>query len=258
MEQGARFNAHSGARWVERHAEEWAPVYCENAAADNELQWEADSQNRHFTVVAGFFITFEGGEGTGKSTQLALLAKWLREHGRTVVTTREPGGTPQAEQLRALLVSGDTATWSAEAEALLNYAARDNHLNQLIRPELDKGHVVICDRFMDSTRAYQAYAGGCAPALIDALEHSIVGATRPDLTLVFDLPPEQGLARAHSRGNSAEDRFERKGLGFHQRLRAGFLEIARNNPERCIVIDARQSVAQVSEQVQRAVENRLG
>lgn len=206
--------------------------------------------------MAGLFITFEGGEGTGKSTQVMLLAERLRASGRDVVTTREPGGTPEAEAVRALLVSGDTTRWSAEAEALLNYAARDNHLRGLIRPALVRGSVVICDRFMDSTRAYQGYAGDCPMALIDALEAQVVGGTRPALTLMFDLDPAHGLARARQRGEG-EDRYERKGLGFHQRLREGFLAIARGDAARCRIIDAGLPVDDVASAVWQALEGVL-
>ena len=192
------------------------------------------------------FITFEGGEGTGKSTQLKLLADRLLAEGRIVVQTREPGGTKEAEALRALLVSGETDRWSAESEALLNYAARDSHLHHVIRPALAAGAIVLCDRFMDSTRAYQGYAGGCTFHLLDELERSIVGDTRPTLTLMFDLDPIIGLARAKSRGEGAEDRFERKGLAFHQRIRHGFMEIAKADPQRCRVINANQSVDAVA------------
>jgi len=195
------------------------------------------------------FITFEGGEGTGKSTQVKLLAGRLRAEGKQVVTTREPGGTPEAEALRALLVSGDIGRWSAEAEALLNYAARDSHLANVIRPALADGKTVICDRFMDSTRAYQGYAGGGSMLLIDELERSIVGTTRPTLTLVFDLDPRLGLGRAKLRGGAVEDRYERKGLAFHQRLRNGFLAIAKSEPRRCTLIDASRSIEDVAHQV---------
>ncbi len=199
------------------------------------------------------FITFEGGEGTGKSTQVDFLAKRIRSN---VVMTREPGGTVQAETLRNLLVSGDTNRWSAEAEALLNYAARDSHLNEVIRPALKNGATVICDRFMDSTRAYQGYAGACTFHLLDELERSIVGETRPNLTLIFDLDPVIGLARAKSRGEGSGDRFERKGLAFHQRLREGFLEIAKAEPKRCIVIDASGSIETVTAFVWAAFNGR--
>ena len=206
--------------------------------------------------MSGLFITFEGGEGTGKSTQVARLAERLSARGGKLTVTREPGGTPAAEQLRGLLVSGETGRWSAAGEALLNYAARDSHLNDLIRPALSKGHTVLCDRFMDSTRAYQGYAGGCSMALIDALEESVVSATRPDLTLVFDLDPEQGLLRARSRGDS-EDRYERKGLDFHRRLRSGFLEILDREPNRCRLVDAGRPVDDVSEQIWSIVSERI-
>ena len=144
------------------------------------------------------FITFEGGEGAGKSTQIRLLAARLEALGRKVCLTREPGGAPEAEALRELLIHGGTDRWSPEAEALLNYAARDAHLRQTIRPALARGEVVLCDRFMDSTRAYQAYAGGADMGLVDALERAIVGPTQPHLTLVFDLDPALGLARAQA------------------------------------------------------------
>ncbi len=195
------------------------------------------------------FITFEGGEGTGKSTQVKLLAERMRAEGKDIVTTREPGGTPEAEALRALLVSGDPNSWSAEAEALLNYAARDSHLAKVIRPALAAGKTVICDRFMDSTRAYQGYAGGCSMSLIDELQRSMVGTTMPNLTLVFDLDPKLGLARAKLRADADEDRYERKGLAFHQRLRDGFLAIAKSEPVRCKLVDASQDIENVARQV---------
>jgi dTMP kinase len=199
------------------------------------------------------FITFEGGEGGGKSTHARRLAETLRAEGRDVVVTREPGGSPGAELLRKLLVSGETARWSPEAEALLNYAARDSHLNEIVRPALKRGAIVLCDRFMDSTRAYQGYAGGCDMALIDALERAIVRDTRPRLTLILDIDPAHGLERAKGRGEAAEDRFERKGLEFHQRLREGFLHIAHANPGRCKIIDTKDPVEEVTAQVERFV-----
>ena len=205
----------------------------------------------------GRFITFEGGEGTGKSTQLKLLANALAARGFHVVQTREPGGTPEAEALRNLLVTGATTRWTAEAEALLNYAARDCHLHKIIRPALASGHFVLCDRFMDSTRAYQGYAGNCDMALLDCLETAIVGSTRPDLTLILDLDPAEGLARARSRGDESEDRYERKGLAFHQRLRSGFLQISHSNVARCRVIDAAGSVGEVASVVHAAVGHLL-
>jgi dTMP kinase len=196
------------------------------------------------------FITFEGGEGSGKSTQIKRLAARLKEQGLDVLVTREPGGTPEAEAVRALLVSGDVARWTAKSEALLNYAAREQHLEQVIRPALSRGTIVLCDRFMDSTRAYQGHGGGCDPAFIDALERAIVGETIPTLTLIFDIDPALGLARARERGDAvAEDRYERKGLAFHTRLREGFLDILRRNPKRCRLVDASQDVDAVTEDV---------
>ncbi len=203
--------------------------------------------------MAGIFVTFEGGEGSGKSTQLKLLADALKAQGRRAIQTREPGGTPEAEALRTLLVNGDTARWTAEAEALLNYAARSSHLQKVIRPALASGQTVLCDRFMDSTRAYQGYAGGCDMRLLDALETSIVAETRPNLTLIFDLNPAEGLARARARNDGAEDRYERKGIAFHQALRRGFLKIAESDPARCRVIDATGSVEAITERVQKAL-----
>jgi dTMP kinase len=204
------------------------------------------------------FITFEGGEGSGKSTQVKRLASRLEAQGRKVLVTREPGGTPEAEAVRSLLVSGDVARWTAKSEALLNYAAREQHLEQVIRPALAQGQIVLCDRFMDSTRAYQGHAGGCDPAFIDALEQAIVGNTRPALTLIFDIDPAAGLARARQRGDAlAEDRYERKGLAFHTKLREGFLDILRRNPKRCRLIDAAQEPAQVEDDVWSIVSGAL-
>ncbi len=201
----------------------------------------------------GMFITFEGGEGTGKSTQIKLLANAWSGEGKSIILTREPGGTPEAEALRNLLVSGEPKRWSPDAEALLNYAARDSHLQKIIRPALLSGKTVLCDRFMDSTRAYQGYAGNCSMTLLDTLEASIVGQTRPHLTLIFDLDPAEGLARAKSRATATEDRYERKGLEFHRRLREGFLQIAKAEPLRCRVIDAAGTVEDVAARVNAAV-----
>jgi dTMP kinase len=207
--------------------------------------------------TGGVFITFEGGEGAGKSTQIKMAAEAVLRRGRECVVTREPGGTPQAEALRQMLVTGKPGSWSAEAEALLNYAARDSHLRAVIRPALALGTVVISDRFMDSTRAYQGYAGGCDMALIDGLERAIVGSTRPHLTLILDLEAKAGLDRAKRRSGAIEDRFEQKGLAFHQRLQAGFQAIARADPARCRVIDASGSVDEVARDVEAALERVL-
>jgi dTMP kinase len=202
--------------------------------------------------MKGLFITFEGGEGTGKSTQLKLLAERLND--RDVVITREPGGTPQGEVLRGLLVTGDVNTWTPVSEALLNSAARTEHVRMVIAPALQRNAYVICDRFMDSTRAYQGVAGGVNKTLIDALEREAVGRYLPNQTLVFDLDPEQGLARAKARGTDSESRFERKGLAFHQKLRTAFLDIAAHDPARCRVIDASKSITEISEAVWAQVQ----
>ena len=205
----------------------------------------------------GIFITLEGGEGSGKSTQGKRLAEAIRATGRDVVLTREPGGTPQGEALRALLVRGDTGAWSPASEAMLMSAAREVHVRTVIAPALAGGAVVISDRFMDSTRVYQGFAGGVAAEEIAALEKMAIGDCKPDLTLIFDLPAEEGLARATARGGDAEDRFERKGRDFHERLRDGFHAIAAAEPRRCVVIDAARDVEAVFADVWTAVEARL-
>lgn len=188
-------------------------------------------------MARGVFITFEGGEGTGKSTQARRLAARLREAGREVVLTREPGGAPGAEEIRALLVTGEAGRWSPVTETLLMYAARRDHIERTIRPGLERGAVVISDRFADSTRAYQGAAGGAPETLIAALEREVLQGLTPDLTLILDLPAAAGLARAQGRGG-AETRFEGKAIGYHERLRAAFLAIAAAEPARCAVIDA--------------------
>lgn len=206
-------------------------------------------------MTRGTFISFEGGEGAGKSTQIRKLADRLTALGSDVVLTREPGGSPGGEVIREILLNGAADRWSPVTETLLMYAARRDHIERIIRPALDRGAIVLCDRFADSTRAYQG-AGGEAPAsLIAALEEHILGGTRPTLTLIFDLPAELGLARAISRGGEA--RFESKGLDFHDRLRAGFLEIARREPERCEVIQADAPIDQVAQAVWDVVSTRL-
>lgn len=207
-------------------------------------------------MTQGFFISFEGGEGAGKSTQIRRLADRLRADGHDVIVTREPGGSPGAEAIRELLVNGAADRWSPVTESLLMYAARRDHVERVIRPGLARGAVVLCDRYADSTRAYQG-AGGDAPAsLIAALEEHVLGGTVPVLTLILDLPAEVGLQRAEARGGAA--RFESKGLAFHQRLRAGYLEIARQEPERCVVIDADAELDAVTAAISDVVSQRLG
>ena len=206
-------------------------------------------------MTQGRFITFEGGEGAGKSTQLRRLAARLAP-GREVVATREPGGSPGAESIRDLLVNGAADRWSPVTETLLMYAARRDHVERVITPALARGAWVVCDRFADSTRAYQGAAGGTDPLLISSLETYVLAGVRPDLTLILDLPTEAGLARAGGRGD-AESRFESKGLAFHERLRAAFLDIARAEPDRCAVIDAAQDEDTVAAAVWEAVGARL-
>lgn len=207
-------------------------------------------------MARGRFITFEGGEGAGKSTQLRRLAGRLEGAGLQVVATREPGGSPGAESIRELVLNGAADRWSPVTETLLMYAARRDHIERVIRPALASGAWVVCDRFADSTRAYQGAAGGTDPALIAALETHILEDTRPDLTLIFDFPPETGLARATARPG-AEMRFESKGMAFHEKLREGFLAIARAEPERCAVIDAQGSIEAVEAAVWATVQARL-
>jgi dTMP kinase len=207
-------------------------------------------------VARGRFITFEGGEGAGKSTQLKRLVARLEAQGLEVVATREPGGSPGAESIRALVLNGAADRWSPVTETLLMYAARRDHIERVIRPALERGAWVVCDRFADSTRAYQGAAGGTDPGLIAALETYILEDVRPDLTLIFDFPPEAGLARAMARPD-AEARFESKGMAFHERLREGFLAIAKAEPERCAVIDADGAIEAVEAAVWAAVQDRL-
>lgn len=207
-------------------------------------------------MARGRFITLEGGEGAGKSTQIALLKEALEGHGVEVVKTREPGGSEGGEEIRELLVNGETHRWEPLSEALLNYAARFEHLQKVILPALDSGQWVLCDRFADSTMAYQGYGHGMDREIIRRLHRLVVGDVSPDLTLIFDMPVEQGLARAHSRGQG-EDRFERMGQDFHQRLRDGFLEIAAKDPGRCVVIDATGDIGAVAMAVRLEVAERL-
>ena len=206
-------------------------------------------------MTQGSFISFEGGEGAGKSTQIRRLAERLQAAGHDVVVTREPGGSPGAESIRDLLVNGAADRWSPVTETLLMYASRRDHVERVIRPALAQGKVVLCDRFADSTRAYQG-AGGDAPAsLIVSLEEHVLNGTVPVLTLILDLPAEVGLQRAEARGGAA--RFESKGLDFHQRLRTGYLEIARKEPERCVVINADATIDDVTAAIAEAVAQRL-
>jgi dTMP kinase len=214
-------------------------------------------------MAAGRSITFEGGEGSGKSTQAQRLAERLARHGLDVVLTREPGGSPFAEALRALILDPETPPHSALSEALLFYAARADHLEKSIRPALNAGRWVICDRFSDSTRVYQSAAGGLPPEVFDALEEMVVAPTTPDLTLILDLPAEQGLGRAQGRrlvapnGAPAPDAYEKRDLAYHWKLREAFAAIARSEPHRCVLIDAAADEEAVAAAVWTAVETRL-
>jgi dTMP kinase len=208
-------------------------------------------------MSAGKFITLEGGEGTGKSTQSTLLSNKLRVRDIEVVQTREPGGTKGAEEIRNLLVSGNPESWTPVAEALLMSAAREDHLRRCIIPALEGGQFVICDRFIDSTWAYQGCAGGVNVDLLAMLEAQVVGKFIPDLTLVFDLDPEIGLARASGRGQDNEDRFEAKGRDYHQKIRSAFIDIAHKSPERCVIVDASTAIEDIEALIWQIVSDRF-
>lgn len=207
-------------------------------------------------MTSGRFITFEGGEGAGKSSQAKRLAKHLESAGRRVMLTREPGGSLLAERIRALILSGSVKNLGAVTETLLFYAARRDHLEKTIAPALAEGKWVICDRFADSTRAYQGGAENVPPVLLDALDRVVVGGTRPDLTLILDIDPAAGLERAlHAQGRA--DRFEGEDVSYHVRLRQAFLDIAAAEPDRCCIVDAAQDFDGVSRTIRSAVESRL-
>jgi dTMP kinase len=208
--------------------------------------------------MRGRFITFEGGEGTGKSTHAALLASRIKSFGIGTLLTREPGGSPGAEIMRYILLSGAVRPLGANAEAMLFAAARDDHLTTLIRPALEAGKWVVCDRFADSTRIYQGVAGKVDPMAIRAMERIIVGDTRPDLTLILDVPVREGMKRAAARrGKGEADRFEAEALAFHDKLRDGFLTLAASEPLRCVLIDATLPKEEVAEQIWRVVTKKL-
>jgi dTMP kinase len=227
-------------------------------------------------LATGKFITFEGGEGVGKSTQASLLTQDLRAKGIDVVLTREPGGVAPAERIRTLLVEGPIECWDPMTEALLHFAARREHVSRLIRPALDAGRWIVCDRFADSTTAYQGYGHGLGRQAIERLHEMVIGDLAPDLTLVLDAPPAQALARARLRAErpaaagvsaagspldprrqgNAESRYERMGLAFHERVREGFKDIARLHPERCVLIDASAAVDDVRARVRAVVGTR--
>ncbi|MBV9974367.1 MAG: dTMP kinase [Hyphomicrobiales bacterium] len=209
----------------------------------------------------GMFITFEGSDGSGKSTQAELLARSLRRAGLEVIETREPGGSPRAEAIRELLLSGKAAPFGAFAETMLFNAARADHLRATIRPALARSAIVICDRFADSTRAYQGVLGKIGDDLLAAAEAAVVGDTAPDLTIILDLPADVTVERLRARreaGGEMSDKFEEEALAHHEALRHAFLDIAARAPARCVVLSAQTSVEELAQAILRLVEERLG
>ncbi|MFT6581820.1 MAG: dTMP kinase [Alphaproteobacteria bacterium] len=202
------------------------------------------------------FITFEGGEGSGKSTQIQFLKDFLSECGVSVVLTREPGGSPGAEMLRKLLVEGEPGLWDGVSEALMHFAARRDHVVRTIKPALERGEWVLCDRFVDSTIAYQGYGHGLSLDIIESLRAISIGDFAPDLTLILDASVETGLGRAAARGEGG-DRYERMDRQFHQRLREGFLSIAAAEPNRCALIDAEADIESVRGEITAFVRRRF-
>jgi dTMP kinase len=205
----------------------------------------------------GRLISFEGGEGTGKSTQAGRLKSALEAKGKRVVLTREPGGSAGAEQIRKLLVEGEPERWTPLSETLLFLAARADHVARLIEPALEQGSWVVSDRFSDSTYVYQGIARGLGVETVRRLHQAALGSFAPDLTIVLDLDAKEGLKRAGGRGQGAENRFERFDAAFHQKLRTAFIDIARSEPQRCALIDAARTPEDVAADVWRAVEARL-
>jgi dTMP kinase len=211
---------------------------------------------RHETVETGRLITFEGGEGAGKSTQVSILVDRLRNAGRHAIATREPGGSPVAEEIRETLLSGKVKQFGPFAEALLFSIARQDHIDTVISDALARGQWVVCDRFLDATRAYLGATGGVPSPVISALERLTLHGIMPNLTIVLDIPVEEGLARMERR-RGAPDRFESQDISQHERIRKAFLNIAEEEPGRCVVIDARKPEALVAEDVWEAVAERL-
>ncbi|UHS56525.1 dTMP kinase [Agrobacterium vaccinii] len=204
----------------------------------------------------GLFISFEGGEGAGKSTQITLLAETLRKRRLDVVVTREPGGSPGAEAVRHVLLSGAAEPFGVRMEAMLFAAARNDHVEEVIRPALNKGAVVLCDRFLDSSRVYQGTTGNLEPEFIETLQRIAIDGTMPDLTLIFDIPAASGLARARKRADegATPDRFEKEELETHEKRREAYLDIALNEPRRCRIVNADQPPEKVTEDVLLLVE----
>lgn len=206
----------------------------------------------------GRFVTFEGGEGAGKSTQIKLLADRLEAEGKRVIVTREPGGSPGAEIIRHVVLSGMGKLLGPEAETLLFAAARDDHVHTVIQPALEQGIWVLCDRFSDSTRAYQGRLGQVSPELLNAMERVTIGRLKPDMTIILDIPVEIGMRRAATRrGSGVPDRFEAEGIAFHQGLRDAFRQIAEGEPQRCVLIDAAADPKAVANKIWGVLRRRL-
>ena len=210
-------------------------------------------------MKSNFFITFEGGEGAGKSTQAKLLSDFLEKQGCPCILTREPGGSAGAEEIRNLVVKGDVSRWDVMTEALLMFAARRDHLVKTVWPALKEGKTVICDRFADSTMAYQGFGyadRGLGQATVEQLYQIVVGDFKPDLTIILDMPVEAGVARAVKR-DANTNRYEKMGLDFHRNLRNAFLEIEKKESDRCIVIDANRTIEEISADIISVVQARL-
>ena len=208
--------------------------------------------------MTGLFITFEGGEGCGKSTQISALKARLEAMGRTVVQTREPGGTALGEYVRSLLQHDDAGQdMSPEAELLLFAASRAQHVRELIAPAIAKGQIVLCDRFLDSTTVYQGIARAIDSNKVDAINQFAIGDTNPNLTILIDLPPEIGLARVHSRSDGKLDRMEKEAIEFFQAVRQGYLNLAKSEPMRFLVLDGSQSIEELETQIWQKVEATL-
>lgn len=213
--------------------------------------------------MKGKFITFEGGEGTGKSTQIKLLSEYLKQKGEDVVATKEPGGTEVGLEIRRLLVCGDKDKFDAVAEAMLYFADRHIHLTQKVWPAMEKGAIVLSDRFADSTVAYQYYGYDkrVSKDLLAQLYNISVGDFKPDLTIILDIDPKVGLARSYKKAETMdvkELRFEGREMAFHNNLRQGFLDIAKSEPERCIVLNADKTIEELHADIVRVVEGKLG
>jgi dTMP kinase len=210
------------------------------------------------TPGRGRFISFEGGEGSGKSTQIRILAERLDAAKLRAIVTREPGGSPGAEIIRHLLLSGMGKLLGPEAETLLFAAARDDHVRTVIKPALSQGVWVLCDRFSDSTRAYQGRLGKVAPEIMNAMERVTIGSLKPDLTIILDVPVEVGMQRAAARrGSGAPDRFESEDVKFHQQLRDAYRQIAADEPKRCVLIDANADANTVAASIWAALRDRF-